>query len=122
MKELLSKFPSATKAAKEFYFEKLMRSFEKNNNVPDDFKEYARQKGITDENFANLLDAAPGQSFDLFDSYNIYIEIGVVDGEGGFRWRINGGDWSRSYSTRIEAEWPAVEEAYEKLENKLNEG
>jgi hypothetical protein len=120
MKEIISKFPKATAAAKDFYFKKLMMSFEEQNDVPEDFKEYAKEVGISDENFTMMMEAAPRQLFDLFDSHEIYVEIGVVDGEGGFRWRINGSDWSsKVYKTRMESEVDAVSKAYEMLNDKL---
>lgn len=121
MKELINAYPKATEVIKGFYLEKLLNSMKNNDGIPEDFKMFARQKGIDDQNLTTMMESAPRQMFDVFDAYELYVEIGVVDGEGGFRWRINGSDWSSTYNLRFEAEVVATSKAYELLEKKLND-
>lgn len=118
MKELLEKYPKATEVIKSFYMEKLLASIKNNDSLPEDFKEFARQKGIDDDNVATMMEAAPRQLFDVFDANEIYIEIGLGK---NFRWRIGETEWSKHYEFRPDAEKDAVIKAYEMLNDKLND-
>lgn len=120
-RELMNAHPKATAAAKAYYMEKLLDNIKNSESLPEDFKEFARQRGVDDENILVMMDASPRALFDIMDINQLYIEIGVVDGEGGFRWRINGGDWSSSFRTRIEAEKEAITVAYKLLDDALTE-
>lgn len=118
MKELLVKYPKTTALVKDFYMEKLLNSMKGNENLPEDFKEFAKLKGIDDENVIMMMEAAPRQMFDVFDAHEIYVEIGLGR---NFRWRIGENSWSKDYEFRIGAEKDAIAQAYELLENKLND-
>lgn len=120
-RELMEAHPKATEAIKAYYMEKLLDNIKNSESLPEDFKEFARQKGIDDENVLIMMNASPRALFDIMDSMELYIEIGLVDGEGGFRWRLNGSDWSSVYKTRLEAEQKAVVHAYKLLDDALTE-
>ena len=114
--ELLKEHPKAAVVVKQWYLDKLLESL-KDDNLPEDFKKYAREAGIDDERIGAMIDSAPRGMFDVFDGQKIYISINVSS--KGATWDINNSEASEFYSIRTEAELAAIVEAFKLLEEKL---
>lgn len=115
--EVLEKNPHATLAIKEWFMKEMIESF-KDKDVPDEFKEYMRQQGITNEALSKIIDANPRLLFDVFDDNKLIIN--VVKKEGGFLWNIND-VWSMDpyHDNRKEAETWAIKRAFTLLNHRL---
>ena len=114
--ELLKEHPKTAIVVKQWYLDKLLDSL-KDDNLPEDFKKYAREAGIDDENIGAMIDSAPRGLFDVFDGQKVYISINASS--KGVIWNINGGEPSDFYNTRKEAESTAIIQAFKLLEEKL---
>jgi len=123
-KTLLETYPKSADIVKQHFTEKLLESLN-NANLPDDFKEFARQQQIDNDKIGELIDSQPRGLFDVFDSNGVYIEI-LVDltkDDALFSYVINGNIMSNVegvlYNSRIEAEKVAIEKAFEILNDKI---
>lgn len=126
MIELLEKYPKAAKVVREHFLEKLIKSLKA--DLPDDFKEHVRQKGVTNDTISKLIDNQPRLLFDAFDENELYIGI-ILDTswpKTRFQYGIsegNEGIFTKGqitvFDTRKEAEKQAIEEAFKLLEEKL---
>ena len=121
--ELIQKYPKAGEAVVKYYSEIFAKSIE-NTNVPEEFKEFARQQQIDDQYVADFIDNNPRGTFDVFDANSVYIEILIgYKPKPLFNYIINGDVEGNVeailYDTRKEAEIGAVEKAFEILNNKL---
>ena len=123
-KTLLETYPKAADIVKQHFTEKLLESLN-NADLPDDFKEFARQQQIDNDKIGELIDSQPRGLFDVFDSNGVYIEI-LVDltkDDALFSYVINGNIMSNVegvlYNSRIEAEKVAIEKAFEILNDKI---
>jgi len=114
--ELLKEHPKSSIVVKQWYLDLLLESM-KDDNLPEDFKKYAREAGIDDERIGAMIDASPRGLFDVFDGQKVYISINVSS--KGVIWNINGGEPSEFYSTRKDAESAAIVKAFKLLEEKL---
>ncbi len=92
----------------------------KDEELPENFKEYARQTTIDNDKIGKLIDVQPRGLFDVFDNNKVYIGITPNPLVGGmeFKYTISD-DISGEAPTRMEAEKIAVEKAFEILNNKL---
>jgi hypothetical protein len=118
-KELLETYPKATEIIKQHFVEKLLESLI-NADLPDDFKEFARQQEIDNDKIATLVDAQPRGLFDVFDVNDVFVQISVDLENKCFRYSFDGGRVeSNDYSKRREAEMAAIEKAFEILNEKL---
>ena len=119
--ELLETYPKTAIVVKQWYLEKMLDSLQ-NKDIPEDFKEAVRAKGIDNENIAMLINASPRNLFDVFDSHKIYVE--TLREITGFWWKIKddktflrlGND---PYNIRKESDAEAIIEAFKLLEEKL---
>ena len=120
--ELLETYGKAAAAVKAYYFEKFMDSIE-NVDLPDNFKEFAKEKGVDNETVAKMIDAMPRGLFDVLDKYEVYININIaqVADEVVFSHHIAKPVNSvyAPFSTRTEAERAGIEEAFQILNDKL---
>ena len=119
--ELLETYGKAAVVVKAHYLEKFLESMN-TTDVPENFKEFAKDKGIDNDTIAKMIELAPRTLFDVFDTHSIYIQINVFTG-GAFSYSIIG-DLATVGSTdtfpiRIEAEKVAIEEAFKVLNEKL---
>ena len=122
MYNLLEKYPYATEVVRDWFMGKMIESF-KDQNVPSDFKEYMRQQGIPNDRLAQMMQGNPRVLFDVFDDNKLIIN--VVYGEQGFSWHINDEKSvlymdPQHYFLRKDAEYAAVERAFQMLDEKLN--
>lgn len=127
--ELFEKYPKAGEVVIQYYADKFLKSVE-NTDVPEEFKEFAKQQRIDDRYVADFIDNSPRGAFDVFDEHGIYITTPVSPADGYFKWEIETdkrsvlteeherytSDW---VTTRKEAEAAGVEKAFEILNYRL---
>jgi hypothetical protein len=124
-KELLEKYPKVKEVVREWATERMLSSLI-DDAIPEDFKEYMKQKGVDDGMLLNIVAMNPHGLFSLFDSHDIYISI-WVDGNltYKYKWRFRidyfdgVSDNTSVYKSRQDAENAALEKAFEILENGL---
>ena len=116
--ELLEKYDKAAIVIKQFYLNAMLESL-KDEELPENFKEYARQTTIDNDKIGKLIDVQPRGLFDVFDANKIYIGITPNLLIGGMEFKYTIDDLSGEAPTRKEVEKIAVEKAFEILNNKL---
>ena len=114
--ELLEKYPLAKNVVKDWFMRSMLESF-KDENVPEEFKQFMLEQGIEDDKVGKLIDVNVRILFDVFDENEIYISVFYTPNT--FMVSINQNDLGVKYNTRKEAEHFAVEAAFEILETKL---
>jgi hypothetical protein len=118
--ELLENYGKAASVVKDFYLAKFLDSMEDSENLPENFKEFAREQGIDNDTVAKMIEAMPRALFDVFDVNKVYVQITVDLENDCFRWSFDGGHVeSNDYISRIECEKAAIEKAFEILNEKL---
>ena len=118
-KTLLETYPKAADVIRKHFMDKLLESLN-DADLPDDFKEFARQQDIDNDKIGGLIDAQPRGLFDVFDTNNVFIQISVDLENKCFRWSFDGGKVeSNDYTSRKEAESEAIGKAFEILNEKL---
>ena len=124
MLDLMESYPEAAKVVKAFYLEKFLSSM-KDDSVPEDFKEYARQLGIDNDKIAKMMEKSPRGMFDVFDAFDLYISI-IVSTAGkstNFSYKILPRDQEMDeiewFSSRLDAEKMAISDAFITLNQKL---
>jgi len=114
--ELLKTYTETTKLIQAWYMEKMLESF-KDESVPEDFKEMMRATPIDDDKISKMIDGAPRLLFDFFDENDIIIE--TVHNGGKWWYSINGASTPNFFSSRKEAEYGSIEEAFQSLNDKI---
>jgi len=114
--ELLKSYTETTKLIQAWYMEKMLESF-KDESVPEDFKEMMRATPIDDDKISKMIDGAPRLLFDFFDENDIIIE--TVHNGGKWWYSINGASTPNFFSSRKEAEYGSIEEAFQSLNDKI---
>jgi hypothetical protein len=117
MHSLLEKYPYATDVVRQWFMDKMIESF-KDQSVPQDFKDFMRKQGIPNENIVKILDGNSRALFDVFDDNNLIIN--VIYTEQGFTWDVEDVKSVQYYASRKDAEYAAVERAFQILDEKLN--
>jgi hypothetical protein len=115
--DLLEKYPLAANVVKDWFMRSMLESF-KDENVPEEFKQFMLEQGIEDDKVGKLIDVNVRILFDVFDENDIIIIIKYHD-NFGFTWAVEEADEQSFYKTRKEAEHFAVEAAFDILETKL---
>ena len=115
--ELLEKYPLAKNIVKDWFMKSMLESF-KDENVPEEFKQFMLEQGIENDKVSKLIDAQPRTLFDVFDENSIVIET-LLYPSGEFTIKIGNQATTNSWKTRKEAELFAIEAAFEILEEKL---
>jgi hypothetical protein len=116
--ELLQNHPFATEVVREWFIEKMQKSFV-SSDVPEDFKEMMRKQGLPDEKLIKMFQNSPRVLFDVFDENGIRINIVYDYFKEMFKWGINSFTSEERYPSRIEAEHASVKVAFATLEDKL---
>lgn len=116
--ELLEKYDKAAIVIKQHYLNSMLESL-KDDDLPENFKEYARQTTIDNDKIGKLIDVQPRGLFDVFDANKIYIGITPNPLVGGMEFKYTINDISGEAPTRKEVEKIAVEKAFEILNSKL---
>lgn len=119
---LFEQFPQAAEVVRKYYLEIFLEGLN-DENLPENFKEYARERGVNDKDIITMYEGNPRGLFDAFDNYGVFIEISFSNGD--FSYKIFPRDakfldvtW---YKSRKEAETVAVEDAFKVLNDMLCE-
>jgi hypothetical protein len=119
--ELLEKYPLAKKIVKDWFMKSMIESF-KDEDVPEEFKQFMLEQGIEDDKVGKLIDVNVRILFDVFDENDIFINI-IKEDSTKFMWGYvdTTGNYIKNglVKTRKEAEHAAIEKAFEILEAKL---
>jgi hypothetical protein len=113
---LLEKYPASAEIVRAWFMERMIESF-KDENVPDEFKDFMREQGIDNDKLGTMIDVNPRMLLDVFDENDIFISINITDRK--FTYRIDNVINPTEYSTRKECELISITRAFEILENKL---
>jgi hypothetical protein len=120
--EELEKFPNVLDALREHYIKKLEDSIKQTQDIPDDFKQMLKERGITDDMIISVINESPANLFDFFDEYKIFINITAYS-SGLFGYGILGTlatlGTNTTFSSRKEAKKQAVNVAIGELEKTL---
>ena len=117
MYKLLEDYPNATEVVREWFMEQMIESF-KDQNVPEEFKEFMRQQGIDNDKLIKVIESNPRVLFDVFDDNGLIIN--VIHVGNGFSWNVADAKSIKLYSSRKNAEVDAVEITFKMLDEKLN--
>jgi hypothetical protein len=127
MHSILEDNPLATEVIRDWFMDKMAESF-KDRDLPDNFKEFMRDQGITNDRLVKLIEVNPRVLFDVFDANGVIIN--VVYEVGRFSWAVVHAVEIPPYvqeqrcillcSSRRQAEKEAVECAFTMLNDKLN--
>ena len=77
-KELLETYPKITKIIKDWFTTKMLDSITTTDDIPEDFKNHMKERGVIDEVLINVIDKNPAALFEIFDSLHVYVGI-VID-------------------------------------------
>ena len=125
--ELLEKHPHTAEVVKAWFVEQMIESL-KDENVPDDFKNFMREQGVQYDKLAVMIDANPRMLFDVFDENDIIIYFMIFSSPEGVKFsaaihtgndEVKPNPIGKQCNTRKEAELFAIEKAFEILETKL---
>jgi hypothetical protein len=117
LQELLDNHPKTAIVIKQWLLDRLLEGL-KDDTIPEEFKEYARKEGISDDKVVGILEKGPRALFDIFDSHKVFITIIPVR-EQSYGVKINNVDYQDRFSERIHADGFAVFESFKILEEKL---
>lgn len=115
--EILEKYPYCKKVIKDWFMQTMLESF-KDQNVPEEFKQFMLDQGIEDDKVAKLIDVNIRILFDVLDENGVIVEVFLYP-SGEFTCRIGNQATTLSWKTRKEAEHFGVEAAFDILEKKL---
>ena len=125
--EILQKYPHSADVVRKWLFDKMMESMQ-DDSVPEDFKQSMMNEAVTNVRLAVFIDTNPRILFDVFDENDIIIYFMIFSSPEGVRFsaaihtgndEVKPNPIGKQYNTRKEAEYAAVEAAFEILENKL---
>jgi hypothetical protein len=118
--ELLEKYPKSGKVVNKWFLDKMLKSLN-TDTVPEEFKEYISNQPIDNQNIAVMIDNNPRVLFDVFDENEIYINVTRLGGKfmSGYSNNIDQHIKDNLFITRKEAEFDAIESAFELLDKNL---
>jgi hypothetical protein len=120
-KEILEKNPLSAEVVRKWFTNKMFESIQKDDTVPEDFKNFVLNEGLSNENLIIFIETNPRSLFDVFDENEIYLNIFRV--KNIFMWALYDSEEQildgRVFNTRKETEESAVEAAFDILEEKL---
>ena len=124
--EFLEKNRKASDVICDFYTEKLLLNINQ-QDFPDNFKEFIKSQRLTDDKLLTFVNVSPRGLFDVFDSFEIYINIDAYIENDSVMYSYtllprdidcNEKEW---YSSRLDVERVAVKDAFVILNEKLCE-
>lgn len=74
-KELLETYPKVANIIRDWFTAKMVENMLKADDVPEDFKNHMKQRGVNDDLLINVIDKNPAALFEIFDSLHVYIGI-----------------------------------------------
>jgi len=107
IKQILNENPSVTEELKEFFLKVILKSLEKSEKVPEDFKNILKKEGITDTLLLGYLESTPRLICDFMDERDVIIGI-INHGENHWNFSINGKEDDSYYESRVKAEYASV--------------
>lgn len=125
--EILQKYPHSADVVRKWLFDRMVESMQ-DDSVPEDFKQSMMNEAVTNVRLAVFIDTNPRILFDVFDENDIIIYFMIFSSPEGVRFsaaihtgndEVKPNPIGKQYNTRKEAEYAAVEAAFEILENKL---
>jgi len=120
--ELLEKYPLTAQIIRDWFMKSMLESF-KDENVPEEFKQFMLEQGIENDKVSKLIDVNVRILFDVFDENEVFIFIQYMDVKDNveFFCTFRNVDTNpvKLFKTRKEAEHAAIEKAFELLEEKL---
>ena len=114
--ELLENHPETSLVVREWFLKQMYKSFE-DENVPEEMKDYMKQRGVTEEQLATYIDINPRMLLDVLDSLEVYIE--TIREDRKFFTIVNGAKSEYGYDDRKEVEKMAIAHAFTILEERL---
>lgn len=113
-RELLENHPEVAKTVTSWYVDRFLATIN-DENLPENFKQFAREAGMDADKIAALIDSGPRGLFDFFDEKNMKMGI-VVDEQGGFWWTLGTEKSTIGYEHRKNAETAAIVNAFKLME------
>jgi hypothetical protein len=117
--QLLKENPKSTKVIHDYYLNFMLDSL-KDGSLPEEFKNFVREKGLEEHNIVEMIEGNPRTLFDVFDKHGIIISITYNRAANKFCYFINEYEDKTHFDTRKEADKDAVATALNSLEAKLN--
>lgn len=119
MNELFENYPKTTEIVREWFMNKMLESLN-DQSVSEEFKEYMRNQGISNDNLFKVFEENPRALLDVLDENDVYINVTRDFENKTFRYSFDGKVESEDFAKRKDAEMNAVERAFFILEEKLN--
>ena len=74
-KELMQTYPGTFKIVREWFENKMLENIKKAEGVPEELIGYVKERGVSDDALAYMIDVNPSLLFEVFDSLDVYIGI-----------------------------------------------
>jgi hypothetical protein len=119
--KLLTEHPLSAQVIHDYYLNGMLNSLH-NNSLPEEFKNFVKEKGLEMYNIAEMIDGNPRTLFDVFDEQGIFINVSTTNNGKSFQCDVSRdlqGE-SQGANTRKEADLKGVILAMGMLEKKLN--
>ena len=117
--KLLKEHPLSAQVIHDYYLNYMLDSLE-DGSLPEEFKNFVKEKGLEMSNIADMIDGNPRTLFDVFDKHGIIISITYDRAANKFCYFVNEYENKEHFDTRKEADKDAVGTALLLLEAKLN--
>lgn len=117
--ELLQENPQAAQVIKEYYVELMLNSLDE-SSLPENFKDFLRERGIDDDKVAQMMEANARNVYDVLDDNGFVISMTYDVDFKKFSWYINDDQHKIVVDSRKQAENEAVKACIFRLERKLN--
>jgi hypothetical protein len=104
--DILEENPIAKEIIRDHYINLLEDSLKSSPNLPENFREFLRDRCITDKELISMIDGNPRVLVDVFDDNEIHacLDMTFKNGKPVFKININGALSGNSYTERKEAE------------------
>ena len=74
-KELMQTYPGTFGIVREWFEKKMLENIKKSEGVPEELIGYVKERGVSDDALAYMIDVNPSLLFEVFDSLGVYIGI-----------------------------------------------
>jgi hypothetical protein len=121
MKKLFEECPLTLEVVADFFLKELLSSIKDSNNVPEEFKDLLKEKGVIETQLQTIVSTSPRLYFDVFDHHKVLITIIPLQEVDNVRFMVKIGDNppGKLFNTRKEADSDAISQAFYILEDKL---
>lgn len=118
VKKLLKDNPLSKEVIKLWFLSKLLESLKTAENISEEFKQDLINKGVVDEVLEKYIENNPHALFEMFDEYDLFINIFKNKKEVGYRINEFIGN-TLLFDNRKETEFQAIQDCLILLETKL---